>query len=332
MPAAVATSFTISVALCTYNGATHLDAQLDSLLAQQRRPDEIVIADDGSGDGTRERLHAFRAQAVQAGVEVVLIENAANLGYVRNFEQALAAARGALLFPCDQDDVWRADKLARMAAAFERRPGLSLLHTDARLVDAQGRPTGMTLFRALEARRDELDALHAGRGFDVLLRRNLVTGATVGLRREVLAAARPFPAELVHDEWLALIAAATGTVDAIEDTLIDYRQHGGNQIGMRARGLADKWEDLKRLRGESLRDLAVRMEVLVARLQGLAMPVPDACIAGARNKARHMRLRATLPPRGPARLGAVLREARGGAYARYSNGLRSMLRDLLRRN
>ncbi|HEX7113373.1 MAG TPA: glycosyltransferase family 2 protein [Mizugakiibacter sp.] len=323
---------TISVALCTYNGAAYLDAQLDSLLAQQRRPDEIVIADDGSSDGTRERLHAFRAQAAQAGVEVALIENAANLGYVRNFEQALAAARGALLFPCDQDDVWCADKLARMAAEFERRPELSLLHTDARLVDAHGRPTGTTLVRALEARRDDLDALHGGRGFDVLLRRNLVTGATVGLRREVLAAARPFPVELVHDEWLALIAAATGSVDAIEDTLIDYRQHGGNQIGMRPRGLADKWEDLKRLRPETLHGLAARMALLGERLQRLGAAVPPAYLARVRDKERHMRLRAALPPRGPARIGAVLREARGGAYARYSNGVRSMLRDLLRRN
>ncbi|WP_237071786.1 glycosyltransferase [Mizugakiibacter sediminis] len=326
----MASPLTISVALCTYNGAAYLDAQLDSLLAQQRRPDEIVVADDGSGDGTRERLRAFRARAAQAGVEVTLIENAANLGYVRNFEQALAAARGALLFPCDQDDVWRADKLARMAVEFERRPELSLLHTDARLVDAQGRPTGTTLFRALEARRDELDALHAGRGFDVLLRRNLVTGATVGLRRELLAAARPFPPELVHDEWLALIAAATGTVDALEDTLIDYRQHGGNQIGMRPRGLADKWEDLKRLRPETLQRLAARMALLGERLQRLGAAVPPAHLARVRDKERHLRLRAALPPRGPARLGVVLREARGGGYARYSNGVRSMLRDLLR--
>lgn len=330
MSAAVAEPLTISVALCTYNGAGYLDAQLDSLLAQQRRPDEVVIADDGSGDGTRERLHAFRTQAAQVGVDVTLIENAANLGYVRNFEQVLAAARGALLFLCDQDDVWRADKLARIAAEFERRPELLLLHTDARLVDAQGRPTGMTLFRALEARRGELNALHAGRGFDVLLRRNLVTGATAGLRRELLAAARPFPAELVHDEWLALIAAATGTVDAIEDTLIDYRQHGGNQIGMRRRALADKWEDLKRLRPETLHGLAARMALLGERLQRLGAAVPATCLACVRDKERHMRLRAGLPPRGPARLGAVLREARGGAYARYSNGVRSILRDLLR--
>ncbi|MCE5232745.1 MAG: glycosyltransferase family 2 protein [Xanthomonadaceae bacterium] len=330
MHAPVAEPLTISVALCTYNGAAYLDAQLDSLLGQQRRPDEIVIADDGSADDTRARLRAFRARAAQRGVEVVLIENAANLGYVRNFEQALAAARGALQFPCDQDDVWRADKLARMAAEFERRPDLLLLHSDARLVDAQGHATGMTLFRALEARRAELDALHAGRGFDVLLRRNLVTGATVALRRELLAAARPFPPELVHDEWLALIAAATGTVDAIEDTLIDYRQHGGNQIGIRRRGLADKFEDLRRLRPETLHGLAARMDLLGTRLQGLGARVPDACLAGARDKARHMRLRAALPPRGFARIGTVLREARGGAYGRYSNGLRSMLRDLLR--
>ena len=77
----------------------------------------------------------------------------------------------------------------------------------------------------------ELDWIHGGRAFDVFLRRNLVTGATTVLRRSLLAHAAPFPVEWLHDEWLAIIAAAIGRVDVLEDELIDYRQHESNQIG-----------------------------------------------------------------------------------------------------
>ena len=54
---------TVSIVLCTYNGERYLQQQLDSLLAQSRLPKQIVIADDGSTDGTWEILQAFAEQA-----------------------------------------------------------------------------------------------------------------------------------------------------------------------------------------------------------------------------------------------------------------------------
>ena len=53
----------ISVAMCTYNGAEFLPAQLESIVTQSRQPDEIVICDDGSTDETRILLEKFAAES-----------------------------------------------------------------------------------------------------------------------------------------------------------------------------------------------------------------------------------------------------------------------------
>ena len=181
------TQLRLSIVLCTYNGAAYLQPQLDSLLAQTRLPDEIVIGDDGSTDASVDMLQAFAARARDAGIEVQLLHHGENIGYVDNFSAGLRAAKGDVLFLCDQDDVWWADKLARMAERFEQDPALLLLHGDARLVDAEGHSLDCSLFEALQMTAQEREAIHGGRAFDVVLRRSFVTGATAALRRRLVA-------------------------------------------------------------------------------------------------------------------------------------------------
>src|SRR5574337_1028555 len=323
----------LSIVMCTYNGAAYLQPQLDSLLAQTRLPDEIVIGDDGSTDATMDILRRFDARARQAGIQVVLRQNPQNLGYVENFTAGLHQARGAVLFLCDQDDVWRADKLARMAANFENDPSLLLLHSEARLVDTRGDPLGCSMFDALQLTAQEKQAIHAGCAFEVVLRRSFVTGATAAVRRELVPLALPVAAEWIHDEWLAAVAAAAGRLDVIEDELIDYRQHDANQIGARKRTLAMKWRELLLPRGSLLAGEARRLR----RLEQFLRQAP---IAGAVDRARqvehkraHFERRVAIGRRAPwRRVPAILREARLGCYRRYGTGARSMLRDLLRRD
>ena len=325
------TQLRLSIVLCTYNGAAYLQPQLDSLLAQTRLPDEIVIGDDGSTDASVDMLQAFAARARDAGIEVQLLHHGENIGYVDNFSAGLRAAKGDVLFLCDQDDVWWADKLARMAERFEQDPALLLLHGDARLVDAEGHSLDCSLFEALQMTAQEREAIHGGRAFDVVLRRSFVTGATAALRRRLVARALPVAPGWIHDEWLAAVAAAVGRVDFIDRPLIDYRQHGANQIGMRKRTLAMKWRDLLLPRGKLLAGEA-------QRLQGLEDFFLQAGFHGSGDRAEQVRDKRThferrlaigrLPRR--LRWSPVLREARNGCYRRYGTGIRSVMRDLLR--
>lgn len=332
-----APTLTVSVALCTYNGARFVAEQVRSILAQRPAPLELIVGDDDSSDDTlaiiEREVEAARAAARAAGqdlpTELHIRRHAPGLGVVGNFADALSACRGDLIALSDQDDVWAPGKLARLVALFAADARLQLVHTDARLVDAAGVPLGLTLLEALEATAAERAGLAAGDAFAVLLRRNLVTGATVLLRRELLASAAPFPPAWVHDEWLAAVAAATSpdAVRLVAEPLIDYRQHGANEIGARRPTMADRWARLRAPRAERAPRLAERARLLVERLETLG--VADERVAEARAKHEHEARRRDLPRWQPARIPGITAGLLTGRYGRYSRGPIDVLRDLV---
>jgi len=319
-------SVRVSVVLCTFNGEAFVGRQLASVLAQTRAADEIVVNDDASADGCVDRV---REALAGFGGEVCIHANAATLGVARNFEKALRLATGDVCFLCDQDDVWRADKVEQMAAAFEREPNLLLLHSDARIIDESGTRTGATLLSELRIRPRDLAAYDEGDALRVLLRRNIVTGATVAVRRELLDRALPIPDGYWHDEWLALIAAAVGCIRRIDEPLIDYRIHGSNQAGLRGVMPAARIRAAVTRRGGFHALRARKLDALLERLRSLGSRVPLARLQLVEACREHWRLRADLPQRRAERVPLILAEWAGGRYRRFSNGWRGALRDLV---
>jgi hypothetical protein len=295
-------------------------------------PDQIVVSDDASGDGCVALIEAAIGdwqQQSRKSLQLKVLRNDAPLKVTKNFEQAVMACTGDLIALCDQDDIWHADRLARMAAEFEQRPDLLLLHSNARLVDDQGVGLPGSLFFALEVRPFELEWIHAQRALDVFLRRNLVTGATTVFRRSLLKHALPFPKEWLHDEWLAMVAAAMGGVDVLEQPLIDYRQHASNQIGARRETLISKFHKAFALRDSTLGQRAVKIEILLARLRQCGDAVPAQVLEKLQQKLAHQHFRAALPQHRLARCLPVLREALTGRYNQFGRGLHNIARDLL---
>jgi glycosyltransferase involved in cell wall biosynthesis len=311
----------ISVALCTHNGARFIRRQLASILAQTLPPVQLVVSDDASADDTVsivEQEIAAHAASGRPTPALVLLRNKAPLGVTANFEQALRACAGELIALSDQDDEWEADKLERMAAYFATRPGLGLLHTDATLIGDDSLPAGGTLFGVLEVTAEERAAVHSGRAFDVFVRRNLVTGATAMVSADLIAAALPFPAEWVHDEWLAIQAAARGRLDLSERPLTRYRRHDENQIGAGDPTLRHKVGRVLGRRGDRNRMLATRSRLLADRLRD-AEGVSGEVIALAEEKAAFEATRAALPANRLARALSVLRLATRGQYSRLAS-------------
>ncbi len=331
----LATLPTVSVALCTHNGSRFVAEQVRSILAQVPAPIEIVLGDDDSSDDTVaivERIFAeARATDPAFATELVVRRHTPALGVVGNFADAIAACRGDLIALSDQDDVWHAEKLGTIVPRFARDEQLRFVHSDARLVDADGQPLGLRLLEALEATAAERDGLARGDAFGVLLRRNLVTGATVVFRRELAAAAAPFPESWVHDEWLAAIAAGSsaepGALRLVEEPLIDYRQHSANEIGARRPTMADRWAKLREPRDERAPKLAERTRLLAERLAALGAPPEQ--LARAEAKHRHEACRRDLSRWRIARLPYLISGALSGRYARYSRGPIDILRDLV---
>jgi glycosyltransferase involved in cell wall biosynthesis len=325
-------TLSISVALCTHNGARFIAEQVRSICLQSLPPTEIVLSDDASTDGgvevARATLEACLRERPGLAIDFRVIRNRPALRVTKNFEQAARACTGDLIALSDQDDVWHPDRLARMVAQFDQRPDLLLLHTDARLVDGALKDLGQSLFHALEVQPFELAWIHGGRAFDVFLRRNLVTGATTLFRRALLEQALDFPKEWLHDEWLGIVASAIGRVDVLEEALIDYRQHESNQIGARRDSFMGKVRKALASRGTTHQDRARKAELLLERLLSLGDQVAADTIQKLRDKLEHQRFRAALPASRLARCVPVLREAMTGRYEKFGRGTRGVVRDL----
>jgi glycosyltransferase involved in cell wall biosynthesis len=302
-----------------------VQAQLESILNQSHPVDEIVVSDDASTDDT---LEVVRRALDASAVRTTVLRNDPPLGVTANFEQAIRATTGQIVILSDQDDIWHRDRVEQALSVFEAGAPPLLQFSDARLVDADGAELPSSLFAVLELSDADRAALAAGRAFETLLRRNLATGATVAFRRELLDDALPFPAEWVHDEWLTVLAAAHEAVTVSQAKLIDYRQHGKNQIGVVEPTIGRKIARVLQPRGDRNRGLAERSRVLLERL--VALGAEPAVIDRARRKVDIEEFRAQLPARRIRRVIPVLRRATSGDYQRYcSQGAMDIVRDLL---
>lgn len=314
----------VSVALCTHQGERYLEQQLRSILAQSHPIFEIVVGDDASTDGTVATIERI---AAETDVPIAIVRHDPPLGVAANFADAIARTTGDVIALSDQDDVWHPDRIATLVAALD---GVDLVHSDARLVDADGRPTGATLLDSLEASAWERARMMHGGAFEALLRRNLVTGATAIVRRSAAVAALPVPDGWIHDEWLAMTAAIGGGVRLVPTATIDYRQHGANQIGVRRLGLAQKV-------GRLLADDDGSHDRKARRAESLARVAHERALGTADQrrildeKAAHERLRAGLPRARALRVPRILAGVARGRYARLSRGMLDVARDLLER-
>ncbi len=215
----------LSVAMCTCNGAPHLRQQLDSIAAQSRLPDELVVCDDASRDATVSVLEQF---AANAPFPVRIHLNPVNLGVTANFSQAVSLCSGDLTAFSDQDDVWLPHKLARAETAIRQssEPAATLYCSRLQYVDASLSPLG-------------LSPIPSAVGFRNAIVENIATGCSVvfgpDLRRRLLQAASADM--MMHDWWAYLLASAYGQVVYDPTPTVLYRQHGGNVAGWEPRPL-----------------------------------------------------------------------------------------------
>jgi len=215
----------ISVALCTYNGEKHIEEQLTSILEQTQLPDEIVICDDSSTDDT---VSVIRSTLARYAGKLILITNHQNIGYKKNFVQAMSLCSGDIIFLSDQDDVWEKNKIAIMNRVFQDNPRAILVFHDVILVDEQLKLLCNSFWKILEFEPEAF----LRQNYDVLLEKNVVQGSACAFRKNLFHKAIPFPIVAIHDEWLALVAVGEGEIIPIAQQLMQYRQ-GNNVLGAR---------------------------------------------------------------------------------------------------
>lgn len=312
----------VSVAMTTYQGERFLAQQLESIAAQTRRPDELVVGDDGSTDTTLAMLEQF---AVTAPFPVHLTVNEQRLGTVANLAASASRCDGDVIFLADQDDVWLPDKVETLAACFEDGDALAAF-SDADIVGGQGAPRGRRLFDAVEFSAEERERWHQGEGFAILVRHNVVYGATLAIHSSLREVAFPIPDGWWHDSWLALMAAGAGRVAFVDRPLMQYRHHVGNQTTNLKGGTKKKVRMSLRLGTADYRVVASRFRALRERLGDAGPPSVRSHLDG---KIKHLEARAAFAERPVRHAGTLVREVVGGRYRSYSSGWRTAARDAM---
>jgi glycosyltransferase involved in cell wall biosynthesis len=317
--------------MCTFNGEAFVREQLESIASQSRPPDELVVCDDGSADSTVRVMKDF---ASTAPLPVRMACNEQRLGFTKNFEKAISMCRGDFIALCDQDDIWHPEKLSVQESAL-RTGEVGGVFSDGDVVGRNLEPLGYTVWESLGFTRRHRALVLAGRAVDVLNRRDFVTGATLMFDARYRQTVLPVPDGWNHDGWIAFVLGALGRLTFVDRVLFRYRQHGGNQIGAEPpAGTTARFgvglSTVRRMHPDTTGVLR-RCESGSARLRQLsAHGIEPALIADMEAKAAHLRERLSLPRTRRERLPIVLRELASRRYSRYSAGLRSAAKDMVR--
>lgn len=317
----------VSIAMASYNGSAWVEEQLESFAAQSRLPDELVVCDDCSSDDTVAKLERF---AASAGFGVRVERNPRNLTTTANFGKAVSLCEGDVVFLSDQDDVWRPEKIERMAEIFERRPEVGVVFSNGRVCDAALRPAGHSLWDALWFSAGERALVRAGRATEVFVKHVVAAGSTLAFRSEYRDLYLPFPdLHDCHDAWISFLVACAAPVAIVEQELVDYRVHGANQFGLRKLGLAEQLEKARWQLQSGIFEHGVRFFTQVRdRLVASGREIDRATLERVEAKIVHCRSRNEMSSRLFDRLPVIARELLRGNYWRFSYGLKSVAQDV----
>lgn len=226
----------ISVVLASYNGEKYIEKQLESFLRQTRPADEVIICDDCSTDRTVEIVSGFiEAHSLKSWKLVI---NSENKGYSINFLDAVNEAAGDLIFMSDQDDVWHADKLEKMAGIMQERPDITALCCSCGTIDSDGEriPIPETAGVMFHKNDGSVEFFNT----ESFIGRSFIRGCSVCFRSCVKAFLAPIELKglLSHDWLVTFTAALIGKCGVLNTVLMEYRCHGeNNSFGRRKTGM-----------------------------------------------------------------------------------------------
>lgn len=219
----------ITILMATYNGEAYIKEQMDSLLNQTVQDFRICILDDCSTDKTFEIVTAYKSKYPD---KIVATRNDKNSGSPKHsFFKLMIEYKDDYLMLCDQDDVWKPDKIEctlaemkRMEQKYGKKTPI-LVYTDLTVVDSNLKVINPSF-------KNMLDVDYSRKSLQNLLGQNTLTGCT-GLYNRALSEVITQEPEycVMHDWWLILAACCFGEISAIEKQTILYRQHHNNSVG-----------------------------------------------------------------------------------------------------
>lgn len=218
----------ISVAMTTYNGEKYIRKQIESILNQSMKVDEIIVCDDGSTDKTLEILQEY---------PITVYKNKKNLGYRLNFKKAMSLCTHEYTFLCDQDDIWETDKVKTMIEIMQKHPNIHVLASSFKYIDSKDdlihmKPKRNFSNNNLYPKPVKFEALVPVQ-FDEFLPMNYFQGCSLVLDKWIKnLALNNFDARLPHDWLISMIASSYQGMFFLNKSLFKYRLHDNNSIGV----------------------------------------------------------------------------------------------------
>ena len=200
----------ISVCLATYNGEKYIKEQLDSILMQLNKNDEVIIGDDGSNDLTLNIIHSYNDPRIK-------IYNNSFKNLILNFESTLKKAKGDYIFLSDQDDVWLPNKVEE---SLKDLIEYDVVISNCKVVDENLEVLHESFF----------DINNTKSGLVSNLIKNSYLGCCFAFKKKILKKALPFPEKIpMHDIWLGFVSELFFKVKFNPNPMMLYRRHGKNQ-------------------------------------------------------------------------------------------------------
>ena len=199
--------------MATFNGGKYIKEQINSILVQLGKEDELIISDDGSTDNTLEIIRELGDNRIK------LYQNINMHGYAHNFENALTHASGDYIFFSDQDDVWLPNKVETMLTHLQHD---NFVISDAYItndeLEIKGRLSSWRTYK---------------KGYLQNLFKSIYAGCTCAFTKRIKEYALPFPSTkyIQHDNWIGLLCELKFNVVYVDEPLILYRRHNSNTSG-----------------------------------------------------------------------------------------------------
>lgn len=207
----------ISVCVAAFNGEKYIEEQILSVLRNLDSQDEIIISDDGSSDRTRRIVDDLAEKDRR-----IRIIDGPRKGLIKNFENAIVHSKGDIIFLCDQDDVWKDNKVKTVLDIFGNTDCTLVMH-DACIVDSNLKILGCSFFEFKKCKK----------GYWRNLIKNSYIGCCMAFKRSILDYAIPFPDNIpMHDQWIGLLSERVGKVEFCNEQLLLYRRHSNNASEM----------------------------------------------------------------------------------------------------
>ena len=222
----------ISVAFIVYNGANYMRTQLDSILAQSYKVDEIIVVEDASTDNTIEILNNY---SIENPGLFFIDYNEKNIGSYKSIEKAIKACTGDIIILADHDDYWETHKVASIIKWFEENPKMHGLMSNGLLMDAKGEiNSNYFLWDSMCFPYKNISNTENLKLYINTIE-NCATGAAMAFRNNLSFLQKPFPVikYFIHDRWLAINLAEQNSLGVLNEKLIRYRLHPSQETGGR---------------------------------------------------------------------------------------------------